>query len=188
MRSTVMKQGALVAALFLAAMSAISAQNLVEKRAWYANGLEKLGFSVLPQPKGIGDFAVKSLGGAEARLSQQKGKIVLLNFWATWCPPCRAEMPALDALWKKDGSKAFTIMGLSLGEKEKTVADFIAKAGYGYPIYLDPNGEVGDRFGVRSIPTTYIIDKSGRVIAWKTGGAEYDSAEAIALFAQLADR
>ena len=188
MQSTMKKRAALAAALLVAAALAISAQNLVEKRAWYANGLEKLGFSVLPQPKGVGDFAAKALGGAQTKLSQQRGKIVLLTFWATWCPPCRAEMPALDALWKKDGGKAFAIMGLSLGEKEKTVADFIAKAGYGYPIYLDPSGEIGDRFGVRSIPTTYVLDKSGRVIAWKVGGAEYDSPEAIALFAQLADR
>ena len=178
---------ALVVAVGLC-LSPLFAQSLVEKRAWYSNEFEKLGFTVFAQPKEVGDFSAQALSGPKVSLSQLRGKVVILNFWATWCPPCRAEMPDLDALWKKDKDKAFTIMGISVGEDERTVKDFIAKSGYGYPIFLDPSGELGSSFGARSIPTTYIFNKEGKAIAGKVGGAEYDSAEAAELFAELASR
>jgi thiol-disulfide isomerase/thioredoxin len=178
---------ALAAALVLS-LSPLFSQNLIEKRAWYANEFEKLGFTVFAQPKEVGDFSAQALSGSKVSLGQLRGKVVILNFWATWCPPCRAEMPALDALWKKDKDKAFTIMGISVGEDERTVKEFIAKEGYGYPIFLDSSGELGSRFGARSIPTTYVLNKAGKAIAGKVGGAEYDSAEAASFFAQLASR
>ena len=97
-------------------------------------------------------------------------------------------MPALEALWKANKDKAFTIMGVSLGENAATVKDFIAEAGYGYPIFIDPSNALGVKFGARSIPTTYVLDKAGKAIAGKVGGASYDSAQSIALFAELASR
>ncbi len=168
--------------------SALGAQAAVAPKPWYAASLEKLGFIVFPKPQPLDDFTIQALGGASHRLSDQKGKVVLLNFWATWCPPCRAEMPALEKLWGKSKDKAFTIMGVSVGEKPGTVKDFIASQGYSYPIYLDPSGELGSAFGASSIPTTYILDKTGAAIAGKIGGAAYDSAEAKEIFAQLASR
>jgi peroxiredoxin len=179
---------ALAAALLALSLPPLFSQSLVEKRTWYANGLEALGFTVFPQPKAVADFSAQDLNGGKARLSDQKGKVVLLNFWATWCPPCRAEMPALEGLWSKEKGAAFTIMGISVGEEAKTVKDFIAKSGYKYPILLDPTGEIGSRFGARSIPTTYILNKEGKAIAWKVGGADYDGGSAVALFAELARR
>ena len=157
-------------------------------KPWYADGLRKLGFSLPASPEPIGEVSFQSLGGGTVKLSELRGKVVLLNFWATWCPPCRAEMPALDELWKRDKGKAFVIVGVSVGEAPKTVKDFIGKQGYGYPIFVDPSGELGSMFGARSIPTTYVIDKAGAVIAGKVGGAEYDSPEAVSFFAQLADK
>ena len=97
-------------------------------------------------------------------------------------------MPAIERLWAKTKDKSFTVMGVSVGEEPGTVKDFIAKQGYSYPIFVDPSGALGSAFGARSIPTTYILDKSGAAIAGKVGGAAYDSAEAIALFAELASR
>jgi thiol-disulfide isomerase/thioredoxin len=155
---------------------------------WYSGSLKKLGFTVFPQPKEIADFSTQTLGGEKVALGEQRGKIVILNFWATWCPPCRAEMPALEKLWKANKDKAFSIMGVSIGEKALTVKDFIAEAGYSYPVFVDPNNAISEKFGVRSIPTTYILDKKGRAIASKIGGAAFDSEESIALFAQLASR
>jgi thiol-disulfide isomerase/thioredoxin len=166
----------------------IFADGAQDGRPWYASDLERLGFTVFDRPKAVADFSVQALDGARQSLSSLRGKIVILNFWATWCPPCRAEMPALDSLWKKNKDKAFVIMGVSLGEDQKTVMDFVAKAKYSYPIFLDQSGELGARFGARSIPTTYVFDKEGQAIAGKIGGAEYDGQQAIDLFAKLAAR
>ena len=175
-------------ALFGLFSTGLFAQKAAQVKPWYASGLEKLGFTVFPKPQAVGNFAVQSLNGSSARLSDQRGKIVVLNFWATWCPPCKAEMPAIEKLWSKTKDKAFTIMGISIGEEPDTVKSFIARQGYSYPIFVDPSGDLGSEFGARSIPTTYILDKSGAAIAGKVGGAPYDSAEALALFAELASR
>ena len=186
-RTTLFRPLIAIAVLSLAA-AGLSAQGAQGDRPWYADGLERLGFTVFEKPRAVSDFSAQALDGAPQSLSRLRGKIVILNFWATWCPPCRAEMPALDALWKKDKDKALAIMGVSLSEERQTVKDFVAKAGSSYPIFLDPSGELGGRFGVRSIPTTYVFDKDGQAIAGKIGGAEYDSAESVELFAELASR
>lgn len=167
---------------------ALFAQGAVQAKPWYAGELESLGFTVFPKPQALDEFSVQALGGANVRLSDQKGKIVLLNFWATWCPPCRAEMPSIEKLWQATKAGAFTVMGVSVGEEPATVKGFIAKQGYSYPIYVDPSGTLGEAFNARSIPTTYILDKSGAAIAGIVGGAPYDSPEAAAIFAKLASR
>jgi peroxiredoxin len=158
------------------------------ERAWYADRLEKLGFFVFPAPVDVGDFGVEALAGGQATLSQQKGTIVLLNFWATWCPPCRAEMPSIEVLWKKMKGKPFTVMAVSVGEDKSTVAGFIKDQKYSYPVYLDPESKLGSAFNASSIPTTYILDKSGKVIAGIQGSREYDGPETLALFGELASR
>jgi peroxiredoxin len=172
----------------LVSLASASAQSGAAPKAWYADGLKKLGFTVFPKPADLEDFSVKALDGSSTKLSSQRGKIVLLNFWATWCPPCQAEMPAIEALWKKSKDKAFTVMGISVGEAPGTVKDYIAKKGFGYPVFVDPSGEIGSLFGARSIPTTYVVDKDGKAIAGIVGGAPYDGAEAAALFSELASR
>lgn len=154
-------------------------------RPWYADRLEKLGFYVFPAPVDVGDFTVEALKGGAGSLSQAKGKLVLLNFWATWCPPCRAEMPSIQNLWNKRKDKNFTIIAVSVGEQKDTVAKFIADNKYSYPIYLDPSSQLGSAFNASSIPTTYIIDKTGKVIAGTQGSREYDSAEVLAAFDEL---
>jgi peroxiredoxin len=165
-----------------------TAQGSTAAKPWYAGGLEKLGFTVFEKPEAVDDFTVQSLTGSSSTLAEQKGKIVLLNFWATWCPPCRAEMSAIERLWKKEKGWAFTVMGVSIGEDPTKVMDFIGKQGYTYPIFVNPSGALGAAFGARSIPTTYVFDKAGMAIAGKVGGAPYDGAESFAVFAELAAR
>jgi peroxiredoxin len=183
-----LSRGLPILLILLISVASAYAQSGVMLKPWYADGLKKLGFTVLPKPVDLDDFSVKALDGSSTSLSSLRGKIVLLNFWATWCPPCRAEMPAIEALWNKTKDKAFTVMGISVGEAPGTVKDYIGEKGYGYPIFVDPSGEIGSLFGARSIPTSYILDKSGKAIAGKVGGAPYDGAEAIALFAELSSR
>ena len=121
-------------------------------------------------------------------ITSLKGEIVLLNFWATWCPPCRAEMPSIETLWEKTKKTAFAIMAISVGEKKSTVKKFIDQRKYGYPIYLDPSGDLGIAFNANSIPTTYIIDKAGKAIAGTKEAHEYDDPAFLSLIAELASR
>jgi thiol-disulfide isomerase/thioredoxin len=158
------------------------------ERAWYADRLEKLGFQLYASPVVLPDFQVEALVGAPLKRSSLKGKIVLLNFWATWCPPCRAEMPSIEALHKKMQGKDFAIVGVSVGEQRGTVEKFIASQKFTFPIYLDSSGSLGAAFNARSIPTTYILDKEGRAIAGMVGSRMYDGPEVVGLFEELAKR
>ncbi|MBL8966243.1 MAG: TlpA family protein disulfide reductase [Spirochaetaceae bacterium] len=158
------------------------------ERAWYADRLEAQQFYVFPKPVDPGDFEAEALaaGATPAKLSAARGKLVLLNFWATWCPPCRAEMPSIDRLSGLMKDDNFTVMAVSVGEERKVVADFIAAQKYRLPVFLDRSGRLGAAFGARSIPTTYLFDKEGKVIAGIVGSREYDSPELVALLKEMA--
>jgi peroxiredoxin len=178
---------ALLALLSSSALSA-AAQEKSAPAPWYADGLRKLGFTVYDKPAAARDVSATSLDGRTARLSDLRGKIVLLNFWATWCPPCREEMPALEKLWKGMKDKDFTIMGISGGESMSVVKRFVEIGGYTYPIFADPSSEAASAYGIRFIPTTYVIDKDGAVIAMKSGGAAYGGPDSLSLFSALSAR
>ncbi len=156
--------------------------------AWYADRLEKLGFYVFPTPEPIPPFVVKNLSGQDVALSSLSGKVVLMNFWATWCPPCRTEMPSIQVLHKKLAGKAFEVMAISVAEKPSTVKDFLKSNPYDFPMYLDEDGSVSAPFAGRGIPTTFLLDKQGRAIAGFIGARSYDGAEIVALFTELSER
>jgi peroxiredoxin len=186
MRNPSRPAAALIALFFAFAAWSLAAQPAkAGDHPWYADSLEKLGFKVFAQPVPLPEFVAETLGGGTASLSSSRGKVLLLNFWATWCPPCQAEMPSIQTLWDKTKGSAFTVMGISIGEKADTVRAFIAKKKYTYPIYLDTGSKIGMLYGASSIPTTYIVDKQGRAIAGIIGGASYDSPQAAAIFAEL---
>jgi peroxiredoxin len=170
------------------AISSASVAPTVAARPWYASDLAALGFDIFRDPVPIPDFTLPSLGGNPTKVSSLRGKVVLLNFWATWCPPCRAEMPSIQKLWVSQKGGAFAVMAVSVGEKESTVKAFIAKEKYGFPVYLDAKASVGGLYGADSIPTTYVIDKDGKAIARIVGSIEYDSPEALSIFSRLASR
>ncbi len=141
--------------------------------------LTKAGISPLKQKTPISDFSLPTLSGETRSLSSYKGKVVLLNFWATWCPPCRAEMPSMEKLYASLKGKDFEILAVNLQEDPKTVRDFVTKNGYTFPILLDSDGRTGSVYGVRGIPTTYVIDKEGFVLGGTVGGKEWDGAEVV---------
>ena len=153
---------------------------------WYAARLEALGFYVFPAPEPLPLFSVRTLDGKEAGVADLAGKVVLLNFWATWCPPCRAEMPSIEALWKATRDEAFTVMAISVNEPKATVTGFLKDNPYGYPMYLDETGEASAPFASRGIPTTFILDKQGRAIAGLVGSRSYDGPEVTGLIRELA--
>jgi peroxiredoxin len=110
------------------------------------------------------DFTLNDLDGKSWTLRQLKGKVVLVNFWATWCPPCRKEMPDLDAIYKKFQDKGLVILAIS-DEDRATVLPFLAAHKVSYPVVLDPGRKVNDLFIVRGIPKTFVYDRSGHLAA-----------------------
>ncbi|MBI1849588.1 MAG: TlpA family protein disulfide reductase [Planctomycetes bacterium] len=111
-------------------------------------------------------FDVKDAAGQPLSLAKYKGKVVLLDFWATWCGPCRAELPNVIATYKKYHDKGFEIVGVSLDEDEQAFKDFIKSKGMTWSQFFDGKGwknEVSVLYGVQSIPQTYLIDTSGKI-------------------------
>ncbi len=134
------------------------------------------------------DIYLKDLNGKMVRVSDLKGKIVFLNFWTTWCPPCRIEMPAMQKLHQRLKDKDFVMVAINLHEPASRVKSFFRKYKLSFTSLLDSSGKVGLRFGVRSIPVTYILDKKGGMIGKAFGAREWDSKESIALFEHLMNR
>lgn len=118
-------------------------------------------------------WELKDLDGKMVKSSDFKGKVVLLDFWATWCPPCREEIPGFVSLQKKHGDKGLVVVGVSLDDEGvKGVKDFVAKNKINYPIVMG-DGKTTELFGgVKGIPTTFIIDKKGNIVGKHVGFTE----------------
>src|SRR3989338_4009118 len=114
------------------------------------------------------DFELESIAGGKAKLSDFKGKPIILNFWATWCPPCKEEMPLFENAYQAKSDKIIVI-GVNLQESRENINDFIKKFDITFPILLDPNSEVKGLYNVFTQPVTYFIDKDGKIIGKKFG-------------------
>jgi thiol-disulfide isomerase/thioredoxin len=131
------------------------------------------------------DFSLPLINGKVQKLSDLKGNFVFLNFWATWCPPCRAEMPSMEKLHKHFANKNLTFLAIDIREPATTVATFIKKFNLTFPIALDKNGDTANLYAISSIPMTFIIDKDGFIIATAIGARNWDSPEIISAFEAL---
>lgn len=110
------------------------------------------------------DFELQTLDGHSMKLSDLRGKRVILNMWASWCPPCRAEMPDMQSFYEANKDKDFVILGVNLTSSEQqpeNIAKFIDEFGITFPVVLDEKSAVSDRYQVVSIPTSYMIDSRG---------------------------
>ncbi len=107
------------------------------------------------------DFTLKTLEGQTVRLSDLRGKPVVLNFWATWCPPCRQEMPDLEKAYQKYKDQGIVFLGVDMKEDEATVQEFIQKNGYHWTFVLDPAAQAANAYLVSAIPSTFFIDADG---------------------------
>ena len=117
----------------------------------------------LPVAASLPDFALPTLSGGTFRLSEQRGRVVVLNMWATWCGPCRAEMPELDSLARAYGPSGLSVVGISIDEDEQTVRSFSERIGVSYPLAMD-DGKMVERLGASGVmPITYVLDRAGRL-------------------------
>src|SRR5215469_3434110 len=132
------------------------------------------------------DFKVTALDGGTLRLSDLRGKVVFLNLWATWCEPCKEEMPAMERLWRRYKASGLVVVALSMDTQGvKVVKPYVDHARYSYPIGLDPKMEVAQLYGARAVPATFIIDRSGNLFAFALGPREWDSKSAAPFFDSL---
>jgi peroxiredoxin len=110
------------------------------------------------------DFTLKDLSGKTWTFSELRGKVVLVNFWATWCPPCRKEMPDLETLYGRFGAKGLVVLGISDEEAAK-VEPFIRERKVSFPVLLDPGRKVNEMFVVEGIPKSFVYDREGKLVA-----------------------
>ena len=116
------------------------------------------------------DFRLTDLAGKKQRLSQYRGKIVLLNFWATWCKPCTTEMPAMQASFDKLRDKGFVVLAVNELEDDARVREHIKQYGHTFPVLMDRDNKVANQFGVFGLPVSVFIDQEGRVQEYLKGG------------------
>ncbi len=109
------------------------------------------------------EFVLQSLDGTPRKLSNYRGKVVLVNLWATWCPPCIAELPVLDQLAAKYGERGLVILAVAGDENPRTVHDFIAKSPVKFEVLLDPGGVIGTAYGITGYPETFFVDREGKL-------------------------
>ena len=131
------------------------------------------------------NFTLKDINGEEVKLMDYRGKIVFLNFWATWCPPCRAEMPSMEKLYTEFKDKNFIMLAIDYQESRRVVKKFSEKLSLSYPILLDSDGTVSSKYAAFAIPVTYLIDQQGYLIGKAVGPRDWASHESFELFNHL---
>ena len=109
------------------------------------------------------DFRLDARGGKQLALSDLKGQVVMINFWASWCGPCRQEFPALDQIYAKYKPMGFTLVAINVESEKSDAEKFLAKTPASFPILFDPDNKVSGQYGVSAMPTTVLVDRQGRV-------------------------
>lgn len=125
------------------------------------------------------DFDLRTVDGQTVRLSDYRGQVVLLNTWATWCPPCRAEMPQLEAYYREHQGQGFVVLAVNSEESSETVAAFLRSQDFTFPVVLDPEGTVMNSYQVRGLPTSFFIDRKGVMRGMWTGQLTADQLQKI---------
>lgn len=150
---------------------------------WADAGVVRIGEK---KPVPAPGFTLKAPDGRKVSLKDFKGKVVFLNFWATWCPPCVAEMPAMEALHKKFKDKGLFVIAVNSEESVNKVSKFIKKRSYTFLVLLDEDGSVAnDSYRAIGFPTTYLIDKLGNVVGKAEGARDWDSRESVKLIEEI---
>jgi len=142
---------------------------------------------IRPKPvKDAPEFQVRTPEDHTIRLTDLRGKVVLLNFWATWCDPCREEMPGLERLHRAYKDRGFVVLAISLdAQGASVVSPFVKRFGLTFPIGLDPKMQIRETYGVWAVPSTFLIDRKGKRVLFANGAREWDSGAAHALVESL---
>ena len=155
------------------------------ERAWSAQPAQTL--TRLAQRAPAPDLALEAAEGASLRLSDLRGEVVVVNFWASWCPPCRREMPALERLNRLMRGQPFAVVGINAGEEVEDVLGFRAgvEPAPSFRLLLDREGKALKAFGVSGLPTTFVLDREGRIAYQALGAREFDDPAIVAILRRL---
>ena len=123
-------------------------------------------------------FTLRNLKGNHDSLEAYRGQVIILNFWATWCAPCRIEMPSFEKLYRRYRSEGMSILAVSIDkDAEPQIKSFINENGFSFPVLLDTNGEVERLYPSMTVPFTFVIDRNGRIVARVDGAKNWESKE-----------
>ncbi|MFZ5555260.1 MAG: peroxiredoxin family protein [Pseudomonadota bacterium] len=125
------------------------------------------------------EFSLADMDGKRHRLSDYRGKVVLVNFWATWCPPCRAEMPSMQRAWLTLKQENIVMLAVNVGEGADTIFEFTGEFPVEFPLLLDRDSKVTAQWPVRGLPTTFVVDPQGRLAYRAIGAREWDDPELL---------
>lgn len=132
------------------------------------------GLTPLPDRPEAPAFELQLPGGGWVRLSDYRGRPLIVNFWATWCPPCRREMPSMQRAWEQLREEGIGFIAVNVGEEADTVARFAEQYGVELPLPIDPSSRVVQSWPVRGLPTTFVVDPQGRLAYSAAGEREWD--------------
>lgn len=145
---------------------------------------QSAGMEAYPVPLKAPAFRLPALDGQTRAREDYRGRVVLLNFWASWCPPCREEFPSLERLQQALGGRDFTVLAVSVADSESGIARFLQGRKPAFDTLLDPDQKTALAYRAAGVPVTYLLDREGRLLAGKTGPHHWDSQEMQQLIRQ----
>ena len=178
----------IVAAVLVALVASTAAaadQARAESRPSVSAAMKQLSLIRPPSPTPAPDFMARLTDGPDFHLAAQRGKVVFINFWATWCLPCRAEMPLMESLWRRHRTQSFALLAVSTDSTPSTVPPFLAQQGFTFAVTVDQDQVLARAYGLRGLPMTVIIDAAGNVAGIAIGPRDWNSAVANALIEGL---
>jgi len=151
-----------------------------------ADAIRELDLIKPARTKRAEDFSLNTPGSGKFRLFDHHGQVVLINFWATWCPPCLEEMPAMERLYRQHRDGGFTLVPVSVDADSKLVAPFLTARKFSFPVALDPSMNMANTYGVRALPSSFIVARDGTLAALAIGPRHWDNDAAHSLIEALA--
>ncbi len=130
--------------------------------------------TLLDQKLAAPELNLQDMDGVKHSIAEYKGKPVIINFWATWCPPCRAELPSMNRAWEKVKDENIEMIAVNVGENEDTIFSFMGSFPIDFTVLLDETGEITQSWPVKGLPTTLIVDTQGQIVYQAVGGREWD--------------
>ncbi|MEW6245537.1 MAG: TlpA disulfide reductase family protein [Nitrospirota bacterium] len=176
---------AIGAAVMIAALGSLGAAS-----ADAAGGVDPYRAAGVQRISGVPEaphFSMHTIDGHAVDSGSLRGKVVLVNFWATWCGPCKDEMPALQRLRRSLSDRQFEVLAVTADQQPEAIRNFAKTFNLEFPILVDETKEVSAAFGVRGLPTTVVIDRTGRWVGRAVGPREWDSPAMVALFENLTE-
>ena len=130
--------------------------------------------TLLDQKLAAPELNLQDMDGVKHSIAEYKGKPVIINFWATWCPPCRAELPSMNRAWEKVKDENIEMIAVNVGENEDTIFSFMGSFPIDFTVLLAETGEITQSWPVKGLPTTLIVDTQGQIVYQAVGGREWD--------------